>query len=75
MFTLTRSERNPILSPFSEHPWESTAAFNASPVIRNKKLHLVYRAMSRTQLLKEPHIKTSSIARAVADKRDALAVW
>ncbi len=64
MFTLTRSEHNPILSPLKEHPWESAAAFNCSPVIQGRKTILVYRAMSEPELLKEPHIRTSIIARA-----------
>lgn len=68
MFTLTRSQHNPILSPVKEHPWETTASFNASPVIVGKKLHLVYRAMSGPQLLKEPHIRMSTIACAVEEK-------
>ena len=64
MFTLTRSEHNPILSPLREHPWEAAAAFNGSPVIQGKKTILVYRAMSEPELLKEPHIRMSVIARA-----------
>lgn len=64
MFTLTRSEHNPILSPLKEHPWEAAAAFNGCPVIKDKKIHLVYRAMSEPQLLKEPRIRMSVIGRA-----------
>ncbi|MEI8328136.1 MAG: hypothetical protein WCG02_03290 [Candidatus Taylorbacteria bacterium] len=65
MFTLTRSEKNPLLSPNEEHPWESMAAFNACPVVRNRKTVLVYRAMSGPDLLKPPHMRMSVIARAV----------
>ncbi len=64
MFTLTRSEHNPILSPLREHPLEAAAAFNASPILQGRKTTLVYRAMSEPDLLKEPHIRTSVIARA-----------
>jgi beta-1,2-mannobiose phosphorylase / 1,2-beta-oligomannan phosphorylase len=64
MFTLNRSKHNPILSPLKEHPWEAAAAFNGCPIIHNKKTHLVYRAMSEPELLKEPHIRTSVIGRA-----------
>ncbi len=64
MFTLTRSEHNPILSPTKDHPWEAAAAFNGCPIIHNKDLYLVYRAMSEPQLLREPHIRMSVIARA-----------
>lgn len=68
MFSLSRSEHNPILSPDTRHPFESTAAFNASPIFKDNKLHLVYRAMSRPELLKEPRIKVSTIAHTSAVK-------
>jgi len=63
MFTLTRSKHNPLLSPAREHPWEAAAAFNGSPVIQGKKTIMVYRAMSEPDLLREPHIRMSVIAR------------
>ena len=66
MFTLTRSEHNPILSPVKEHPWEAAAAFNGCPVIQNKKTVMVYRAMSEPDLLRDPHIQTSVIGRAMS---------
>lgn len=64
MFTVTRSEFNPLLSPVKEHPWEASAAFNASPIVEGRKTVLLYRAMSEPDLLKEPKISTSVIARA-----------
>lgn len=67
MFTVTRSENNPILSPVPEHPWEAMAAFNGCPIVHNKKTHMVYRAISEPDPLKEPHISMSVIARAVSD--------
>ncbi|MFA6602098.1 MAG: hypothetical protein WCT02_04545 [Candidatus Paceibacterota bacterium] len=66
MFTLTRSEHNPILSPIKEHPWEAAAAFNGCPIIQGKKTVIVYRAMSEPDILREPHIGTSVIARAAS---------
>jgi len=66
MFTLTRSEHNPILSPIKGHPWEAIATFNGCPIIRQKKIYLLYRAMSEPELLKEPHISTSVIGSAVS---------
>lgn len=68
MFTLTRSQHNPILSPTKDHPWEAAATFNGCPVIRGKDTCLVYRAMSEPQLLKEPKIRMSTIGRAVETK-------
>ncbi|MCX6719046.1 MAG: hypothetical protein NTZ38_01575, partial [Candidatus Taylorbacteria bacterium] len=72
MFTITRSEYNPILSPVKNHPWETAAAFNGCPIIHGKDTYLIYRAMSEPELLKEPHIRASVIARATAsDDRSA----
>lgn len=68
MFTLTRSEHNPILSPHREFPWESMAAFNGCPIVTGgllrPKTTMVYRAMSDPDLLKNPHVPMSVIARA-----------
>ncbi len=68
MFTLTRSEKNPILSPNEDHPWESNAVFNGCPVIHKRKQYLVYRAMSGPDLLQSPHIRMSVIGRAIQVK-------
>ncbi len=70
MFTLNRSGHNPILSPLHEHPWETAATFNGCPIILGRKVCLVYRAMSEPDLLKEPHVRISVIARA--DSKDGL---
>lgn len=64
MFTVTRSEYNPLLSPVKEHPWEAAAAFNGCPIVEDGKTLMVYRAMSEPDLLRDPHIQTSVIARA-----------
>ena len=66
MFTLTRSEHNPILSPIKEHPWEAAATFNGCPIIHDKKMVMVYRAMSEPDLLREPHTSTSVIGRGIS---------
>ena len=66
MFTVTRSEYNPILSPNEDHPWEAAAAYNGCPVVIGKKTYLVYRALSEPQLLKEPRIRMSTIGRAIS---------
>lgn len=70
MFTVTRSPHNPILSPDSERAWEAAAAFNGSPIILGKETYLIYRAMSDNEILKEPHIQTSTIG--VASSKDAI---
>ncbi|MES2953473.1 MAG: hypothetical protein V4674_02845 [Patescibacteria group bacterium] len=68
MFTVTRSENNPILSPDREHPWEAAASFNWSPVKHGKELLVAYRALSERELLEEPKIHRSIIARAKVEK-------
>ena len=66
MFTVTRSEHNPLISPMKEHPWEASAAFNGCPIVEGRKTYMLYRAMSEPDLLKDPHLPTSVIARAVS---------
>ncbi len=41
-----RANNNPIISPIKENPWETKATFNPGAVYLDKKVHLVYRAMS-----------------------------
>ncbi len=64
MFTVKRSEDNPLLSPRKEHPWEAAAAFNWSPVKSGALTHVAYRALSERELLEEPKIHRSIIGRA-----------
>jgi len=64
MFTLNRFEHNPILSPKKEHPWESFAAFNASPAQLGEKRFLIYRAMSEPDEFREPHLSVSVVGSA-----------
>ncbi|PIR70145.1 MAG: hypothetical protein COU46_03265, partial [Candidatus Niyogibacteria bacterium CG10_big_fil_rev_8_21_14_0_10_42_19] len=37
---------NPIISPIPGHDWESKATFNAASIYLDKKIHLLYRALS-----------------------------
>ncbi len=43
---LEKFSGNPIIKPLREHPWESKAVFNPGVFYDEKKIHLVYRAMS-----------------------------
>jgi len=43
---LRRFEGNPIISPISEHAWESQATFNPAAIYEGGKVHILYRAMS-----------------------------
>lgn len=42
---LTRYDKNPIISPIPEHPWESKYAFNAGAILIENNAHILYRAM------------------------------
>jgi len=64
MFTIKRSDNNPIISPTKEHPWEAMATFNWCPVKVGSEIHVVYRAISKKELLREPHVEMSIIGRA-----------
>jgi predicted GH43/DUF377 family glycosyl hydrolase len=66
MFTLTRSEHNPLISPVKEHPWEAAATFNGCPIMVDKKKVMLYRAMSEPDLLRQPHLQTSVIGRGIS---------
>ncbi|MBU2044018.1 MAG: hypothetical protein KJ619_02155 [Candidatus Omnitrophica bacterium] len=41
-----RFKKNPIISPVSEHTWESKAVFNPAAIELEGKIHIIYRAMS-----------------------------
>ncbi len=43
---LEKFSGNPIIKPLREHSWESKAVFNTGVFYDEKKIHLVYRAMS-----------------------------
>jgi predicted GH43/DUF377 family glycosyl hydrolase len=43
---LQRFEKNPIIEPIAEHPWESQATFNPAAVYEGGKVRIFYRAMS-----------------------------
>jgi len=46
---IKRNPTNPILIPQKERVWEAFAAFNPSVVRKKDTIHLVYRAMSKSQ--------------------------
>lgn len=43
---LNRASENPIIAPRQDHPWEALATFNPAAIYLDKKMHLMYRAMS-----------------------------
>src|SRR3989344_846071 len=64
MFAIKRFPENPLLSPYPNRPWEAAAAFNWCPAKKGDTLHVVYRAMSRPELMDQSHIQFSVIGHA-----------
>jgi predicted GH43/DUF377 family glycosyl hydrolase len=46
MIMFERAKENPIITPDKKHFWESKATFNPGAIYLQKKVHLLYRAMS-----------------------------
>lgn len=46
VLTFSRNPGNPILSCIPENPWEAKAVFNPAAIYLDKKVHILYRAMS-----------------------------
>ncbi len=65
MYTVKRSDNNPLITPHNEYPWEAKAAFNGCPIKCGKKTHLLYRALSHPDLLMAPG-GISSIGMAIS---------
>lgn len=66
MIRFTRSDKNPILKPNPQNPWESKAVFNGS-VIKDKEFyHMIYRAVSDTQNYQGKNLELSVLGHAVS---------
>ncbi|MDQ3089651.1 MAG: hypothetical protein M3Q24_00660 [bacterium] len=66
MFSIKRSEANPILSPNENNRWESLAVFNPTVVKKGKDYHMFYRAMSTPDILEEHHMSLSVIGKTTS---------
>jgi beta-1,2-mannobiose phosphorylase / 1,2-beta-oligomannan phosphorylase len=64
MVSVDRYPKNPILSPDLENKWEQEAAFNSSVIKEKNTYHMVYRAMSASQVYYDKNIELSSIGYA-----------
>lgn len=53
MFVVRRVEENPVLRPVFDSAWEGFATFNWCPVDHGGKTHVVYRAMSLADPIRE----------------------
>ena len=45
-FHFKRLEKNPIITPITDHSWESKATFNPATIDLGGKIHILYRALS-----------------------------
>jgi len=66
MFVIKRHKHNPILKPERNHAWEGFATFNWSPVEYENVLHVLYRAMSLPDPLREGNKQLSTIGHATS---------
>lgn len=67
MVILKRSYKNPILSPNKDVEWEAEATFNGCSEYTKKKVHLLYRAMSKPKLHEGVNMSVSTIGLAISD--------
>lgn len=63
--TAKRSPQNPILAPNEQNSWEAQATFNGSVVKKDKRYHMLYRAISEPQFYFGQNLELSSIGHAV----------
>ncbi|MES2213605.1 MAG: hypothetical protein V4473_02075 [Patescibacteria group bacterium] len=66
MFVVKRSEHNPILSPKSEHPFESFAAYNGNPIKVGKSVVMVYRGQSHPERFENNQFSLSVVCKAIS---------
>lgn len=66
MYSVKRSEHNPLLSPVAQHPWEADAVFNWCPVQVGGVTHVLYRAIATTDPLSGMNGGMSTIGHAVS---------
>ncbi|MFA6006752.1 MAG: hypothetical protein WC764_03450 [Candidatus Paceibacterota bacterium] len=64
MYIIKRSTHNPLIAPLNDKQWESRATFNPCPVRQGKTTHMLYRALSRPDALREPE-GLSTIGKAI----------
>ncbi len=64
MFSIKRSQNNPIIKPNPEHDWESFATFNGCPIKVGKKNILLYRAQSTPKKFENTDFSLSTIGMA-----------
>jgi predicted GH43/DUF377 family glycosyl hydrolase len=66
MYTVKRSEYNPLLQPKNEKTWESVAALNGCPILIDGKITVLYRAIGKPDLVLAPGVYTSIIGKSTS---------
>lgn len=66
MYTIKRSEHNPLLQPNQSHAWESIAALNGCPIQKDGITYMLYRAIGRPDLVYSPDALSSIVACATS---------
>lgn len=67
MLKFKRSPFNPIISPNTDHVWESVSAFNGCPVKDDKTYRIFYRALSEKIKHHDTNMELSTIGMAKSD--------
>ncbi|HVW71580.1 MAG TPA: hypothetical protein VHB93_00295 [Candidatus Paceibacterota bacterium] len=70
MLYVSRSSKNPLISPVRWRAWEALAAFNPAAVRKDDVTHLFYRAVARPDVLLTPYAGLSTIGHAVYQDDD-----
>jgi predicted GH43/DUF377 family glycosyl hydrolase len=64
MFSVKKSENNPLLLPDTNEPWQAEAVFNWCPLQEKKFTRLVYRAVSASEFSHNVNLSVSTIGYA-----------
>ncbi len=67
-----RSDRNPILKPNRNQSWEATAVFNPTVVQKDKKVFMLYRALSSEHYHSNSKLKMMISDIGIAQSRDGV---
>jgi len=67
MVVTERYPDNPILKPDERHDWEDLAVLNWCPVEYQKKIHVLYRAISKKKKIHDVEFNVSTIGHAISD--------
>jgi predicted GH43/DUF377 family glycosyl hydrolase len=58
-YIVKKHDKNPIIAPRSDYPWESRATFNSAAIYDDGKVHFIYRALGDKDLSVLGHAASS----------------